>query len=206
MTQMPPDIPPASLQAWPRSAWRDWQRQTTQWWRGASSAWSWGLSPIAAQLAATDWWLHWVHTPEHAQAAWPQWAWPALDHGTTSTPAITDPRYAHTAWQQWPYQTLKDQHTRWGEHLLNQTQLNGMQPHHQQLMRFMTRQWVDLAAPANWPFGRLPKPTTVAKPRHGIQKSLRSVEDIPPPGVDTRKDTPATLFNETLQIAGESPF
>jgi len=152
MTQMPPDIPPASLQAWPRSAWRDWQRQTTQWWRGASSAWSWGLSPIAAQLAATDWWLHWVHTPEHAQAAWPQWAWPALDHGTTSTPAITDPRYAHAAWQQWPYQTLKDQHARWGEHLLKQTQLNGMQPHHQQLMRFMTRQWVDLAAPANWPW------------------------------------------------------
>ena len=48
MTQMPPELSPRQISG----LLQHWQQQTQQWWRGASTSMSWGLSPIATQLAA----------------------------------------------------------------------------------------------------------------------------------------------------------
>ena len=140
MTQMPPELSPRQISG----LLQHWQQQTQQWWRGASTSMSWGLSPIATQLAATDWCLHWLSSPEAAQ----RWmnAWPAPQT------ELKDGRFDHPAWQQWPFQALKTHHAQWTEHVQSQVCLEGMLPHHQQLMGFLARQWTEMASPANWPW------------------------------------------------------
>ena len=105
---------------------------------------------ISAQLAATDWLLHWLSSPEHLQ----QWmrTLPAVGSPTPPSASLKDTRYAHPTWQQWPFNALRDQHQAWSDRVLAHAQLEGMQPHHQQLMTFMARQLAELCAPANWPW------------------------------------------------------
>ncbi|NBD19513.1 alpha/beta fold hydrolase [Aquabacterium fontiphilum] len=135
---------------------RAWHRQAQPWWRGVTTSWSWGLSPTAAQLAATDWWLHWASGAAGMQnwmnAATSSASAPGIPLLADATRATSDSRFAHPAWQQWPFNTMKEQYAQWSERLMAQARLEGMQPHHQQLMAFMTRQWIDMASPANWPW------------------------------------------------------
>lgn len=106
---------------------------------------------VSAQLAATDWLLHWLASGD-AMQKWASSVQQAWAGARPPAAPLQDPRYAHPTWQRWPFNTLRDHHAAWSEQLLSQARLEGMLPHHQQLMGFMARQWSDLTAPANWPW------------------------------------------------------
>ena len=107
-----------------------------------------GLSPISLHLAMTDWWLHWISSPEA------QWNW--LEQYRRSwlesepAPETSDHRFAHPAWRKWPFDQLRQRYERWAPLLVGLTRLDGMSSHHQQLVRFVMRQWLDSLSPSNW--------------------------------------------------------
>ena len=105
----------------------------------------------STQLAVLDWLLHSLASHQNAQK-WmqlpqPLWAAPPQPAGGPA-----DARFAHPSWQRWPFSALHERHQVWGEQLVNSAKLDGMVPHHQQLMAFMARQWTELTSPANWPW------------------------------------------------------
>ena len=144
MTKMPPDANAigAHLPPQPRHP------RASAWWEDAGAALSWGLSPISAQLALTDWCLHWTSSHEPAL----QWMHDQMDWLATRSPSPPDARYAHPAWQQWPFSAWRQAHDHWSDQLRRHTRLDGMQPHHQQLAGYLARQWAEVASPANWPW------------------------------------------------------
>ncbi|MBQ0943497.1 polyhydroxyalkanoic acid synthase [Ideonella sp. 4Y16] len=112
-----------------------------------------GLSPISLALAFTDWALHLATQPAQAarlaasaqQAALQCWG-QALGGAPDDT---RDPRFRHPAWQQWPWAPMVHaQHAaeRWWA---DATALRGMTAHHQEMTRFLARQWLDMLSPAN---------------------------------------------------------
>lgn len=105
----------------------------------------------STQLASLDWLLHSLASPQNAQ----RWMSLAQTSGTSPNPAANaapDARFAHPAWQVWPFNALRERHQDWANRLVDSARLDGMQPHHQQLMAFLARQWVELGSPANWPW------------------------------------------------------
>ena len=105
----------------------------------------------STQLASLDWLLHSLASPQNAQ----RWMGLVQAAGATPNPApgrAQDARFAHPAWQVWPYNAIRDRHQDWANRLVDSARLDGMQPHHQQLMAFLARQWVEIGSPANWPW------------------------------------------------------
>jgi polyhydroxyalkanoate synthase len=77
----------------------------------------------------------------------------AMQHAMTcqGVPAA-DPRYVGKEWAAWPFCALASTHgvaeTWWKE----ATVLRGMEHHHEDLMQLLSRQWLDMLAPSNWPW------------------------------------------------------
>ncbi len=128
----------------------------SRWDRRLQVAWALstaGLSPISLALAMTDWYLHALASPgaltqhtvdhwTHSLAAW---------GGQLHLPP-GDPRYAHPAWQAWPFSALAHLHhvnENWWQCT---TQLRGMEHHHQEVVAFLARQWLDMLSPSNCPW------------------------------------------------------
>ncbi len=116
-----------------------------------------GLSPISLALAYADWAMHLSASPAK-QIALMQLA-AKLCQDTVSqqvntnpdnTPYAKDVRFDNKAWSNWPYKLLKDNYQAneaWWKESLHVT---GMSKHHEHLMRFFTRQWLDAVSPSNW--------------------------------------------------------
>jgi polyhydroxyalkanoate synthase len=127
---------------------QDWLSAIRQWSRAGTSGATLGLSPISLQLAMTDWWLHWVSSPE-AQLDWLEQyrqSW-LKQPGDEASP---DHRFAHPAWKQWPFDQLRQHYEQVAPLLAGLSRLDGMLPHHQQLVRFVMNQWLDSISPSNW--------------------------------------------------------
>ncbi|PMS14729.1 poly-beta-hydroxybutyrate polymerase [Trinickia dabaoshanensis] len=121
-----------------------------------------GLSPASALLAWIDWAVHLAVSPGKNAAlamqavqdglrTWPEWT-PSL--GATGKPAANepaDPRFADPAWNAWPFSAYR--HTfqaaqAWWQQA--SSGVRGVEPHHERLVQFFARQWLDALAPSNF--------------------------------------------------------
>ncbi|MGF6633203.1 polyhydroxyalkanoate synthase [Paraburkholderia sp. MM6662-R1] len=119
-----------------------------------------GLSPASIFMAAQDWALHMMLSPgkaldlvnrcamayseltEHIQVA-PTAHWHA-------EPVSEDPRFSADSWSRWPYWLYRDaflQVQQWWEAAT--TAIPGVERHHEELVRFLVRQWLDACSPSN---------------------------------------------------------
>ncbi len=115
-----------------------------------------GLSPLSVGLAAMDWAGHLASAPGNGSWLGTQGvtAWlEAMRHALTCAGVPeSDPRYAAEEWKVWPFCALACSHSvaeRWWQEA---TVLRGMEHHHQDLMQLLSRQWLDMLAPSNWPW------------------------------------------------------
>lgn len=118
----------------------------------ALAAWTGGLSPISLMLASTDWAYHLATSPSvlmcHTLETWHQ----TLEANASKKDlTLGDPRYADSNWQMWPFSTAKDMHHMVESWWRKVTQLRGMEHHHQDVMHFFIRQWLDMFSPTHSP-------------------------------------------------------
>lgn len=124
---------------------------------GATTAY---ISPAAVGLAMTDWLFHLALSPSRRELlvakAWKKyWRWLTLvqTNGAVNCiePLPQDKRFADPAWQRWPYNLIYQgfllQQQWW--HVAT-TGVPGMSQHHEDVVSFITRQILDMAAPSNY--------------------------------------------------------
>ena len=115
-----------------------------------------GLSPISLGLAVADWAGHLAASPgtlsrltTEGLLAWRE----AMQHALTCGGAPAgDKRYADEAWAAWPYCGFASTHKMAEIWWQEATVLRGMEHHHEDLMQLLSRQWLDMLAPSNWPW------------------------------------------------------
>ena len=164
-----------------------------------------GLSPAAAQLAWHDWAFHLAISPGKGRRllheAWDaqrrllNYAWQAAANpGCTNCvePLEQDRRFVDEAWQKWPFNVIHQgfllQQDWWQSAT---TGLRGVSRHHEDLVTFAGRQWLDMWSPGNF-FWTNPEvlqktvETGGANLRQGAQNWLddlrRLLADAPPAG------------------------
>jgi polyhydroxyalkanoate synthase len=124
-----------------------------------------GLSPSAISLAAADWWLHLaLHPGKQAELGYKAWRkWQRLGLYNTRCllagepvepciePLAGDDRFDDERWHQLPWAPL------YQSFLLSQqwwynatTGVRGVDPHHEEVVGFLTRQCLDVASPSNF--------------------------------------------------------
>lgn len=130
-------------------------------WLSTLSLFTGGLAPATLGGAALDWWMHLLASPAKQlsvqRAITDGWlelaAWSCGDgHDPPCpfTPLPQDKRFADPAWQRWPFSSwaqafLMAQHV-W-QHATSD--VPGVGRHHQKMVAFGARQWLDMAAPSN---------------------------------------------------------
>lgn len=112
-----------------------------------------GLSPVSLALAMTDWYFHAMGSPgaltQHTVEHWTQYL-AAGSHQLHVPP--NDPRYANPAWQTWPFSALARLHQINDDWWQCTAKLRGMEHHHQEVVAFLARQWMDMLSPSNCPW------------------------------------------------------
>jgi polyhydroxyalkanoate synthase len=123
-----------------------------------------GVSPFALWLAYADWAIHVWAAPGKRQQLIEAWArkatqllsyWPQLASNRTGAavfaPSEQDQRFRDEAWRQWPFNLIAQ------TFLLNEgwwqeatTDINGVSPHHEQVVAFIARQLLDTISPTNF--------------------------------------------------------
>ena len=122
-----------------------------------------GLSPASLAAAWSDWAVHLSLSPskqaELVEMSVRQWERFAhfLSHAQDETcerciePLPQDPRFRDPAWQQWPFNVMSQ------GFLLGQQWMSiasrgvrGVTKHHEKVLDYTTRQWMDLFAPSNF--------------------------------------------------------
>ncbi|HVQ66995.1 MAG TPA: alpha/beta fold hydrolase [Bradyrhizobium sp.] len=155
---VPPGDRPIDHASHPRNPFRDLDRATA----AALARMTGGLSPAALWLAYSDWAMHFGAAPgkqlELALEMSQDWARlsgdvmrPAAER--QSEPSLQDGRFRGDAWQQLPFRL-------WYENFLMTEQwwrkathdVAGVSPHHQDVVSFAARQWLDMFSPSNLPW------------------------------------------------------
>ena len=124
-----------------------------------------GISPAALGNAYADWLSHLALAPSKQQTLlleawkklwrWQQYALQSALPGAAEQPCIAplpqDRRFDDPAWQHWPYNLL------YQGFLLQQqwwhratTGVRGVSQHHEDVVTFTVRQWLDMLAPSNF--------------------------------------------------------
>ncbi|MCG2583978.1 alpha/beta hydrolase [Massilia sp. TS11] len=125
------------------------------------------ISPAAIGLAYIDWLSHLSLSPSKREElvlkAWKKlWRWQMYAlrlaaNGGNHTPDAIDPlpqdkRFLDPAWRRWPFNLLSQ------AFLLQQqwwhcatTGVSGVSQHHEDVVTFTVRQWLDMLAPSNFP-------------------------------------------------------
>jgi polyhydroxyalkanoate synthase subunit PhaC len=119
-----------------------------------------GLSPASMTLAFLDWAMHIGIAP----GKWLDLMLHGLNGGAAAAPggltrpdardapdAVDDPRFANAAWGHWPYRI-------WRDGFLNMqcwwkdatTSVPGVSRHHEDMVSFAARQWLDACSPSNF--------------------------------------------------------
>jgi len=122
-----------------------------------------GLSPASLELAYFDWLLHLGNTPGK-QAHLAEQAWhdalrfaTYLAHSADSQtvpclePQPMDQRFANADWQHWPFNFLAQSFLlteSWWQSAT--TGIPGVSHHHEDVVSFSARQWLDMMAPSNF--------------------------------------------------------
>jgi len=129
------------------------ERQLVPWglWPGIA------VAPATALGAALDWAVHLAASPakqaELAHLAVEQWllAWKTANAGAAVHPLPQDKRFADPAWQIPPYQQLAQRfllQEQWWQRATED--VPGVTAHHEDMVSFAARQWLDMLAPSNY--------------------------------------------------------
>lgn len=129
-----------------------------------------GLSPAALGLAFADWGMHLAASPgkvaslgvlaAQMQGQWLRYAFDLGAHALLTdatpcpacvTPPASDRRFAAPQWQQFPFNLIA-QRFLLRERLVDAAAhgVRGVSPHHEQVVAFMARQWMDMLSPGNF--------------------------------------------------------
>ncbi|WP_175961366.1 PHA/PHB synthase family protein [Burkholderia pyrrocinia] len=132
--------------------------------RASLAAMTLGLSPVSLALAMIDWGAHLAVSPgKCVELAWQAWRaagpLPAAngasddpdEAGLTVHAGQADPRFAAPAWSNWPFCAYRDnflsiQH--WWHDATHG--VRGVERHHEALVGFAARQWLDACSPGNF--------------------------------------------------------
>ncbi|WP_229517856.1 PHA/PHB synthase family protein [Paraburkholderia terrae] len=120
-----------------------------------------GLSPTSVALAFMDWMLHMTVAPGKLVQLGTQATLASADmlrnalRASVAHPemegAHEDPRFTDDAWAAWPFHAYRDgflQVQQWWQSAT--TGVSGVERHHEQLVRFLARQWLDACSPSNF--------------------------------------------------------
>jgi polyhydroxyalkanoate synthase len=130
------------------------ERQLTSWWPVPAA----GVAPATMSGAFMDWWMHLAASPAK------QWelglygteqllrTWSVLaGRGDSVAPLPQDKRFADPAWAEAPWHWIAQAfllQERWWDRATRG--VPGVDPHHEQMVRFGARQFLDMAAPTNF--------------------------------------------------------
>lgn len=125
-----------------------------------------GVSPAALALAYQDWLQHLAGAPgkqsellTKAAHKWQRLARYAAQAGVNPQcdkaiePLPFDKRFLADAWKQWPFNLISQSFLltqQWWYAATNG--VAGVSPHHEAVVSFVTRQWLDMMSPSNVPF------------------------------------------------------
>ena len=178
-------------------AYREIERQLGPWglMPGAS------IAPTTAAGAFVDWWVHLLMSPakqwELAQLGVEQTlrAWQAAaTHDAVVRPLPQDRRFDDPAWQQPPWRWLAQAfllRQQWWQRAT--TGVPGVTPHHEQMLAFAARQWLDMVAPSNFiSTNPVVQRRTLQEggmnllrgAGHAMEDALREAADRPPAGAE----------------------
>lgn len=164
-----------------------------------------GLAPATLTAAAMDWWTHLLASPAkqleladlavRASGQLAGWAWTDGDNKAYPfEPLPQDKRFAAPPWQHWPFNLcvqafLLAQHA-W-QHATSG--VPGVTRHHEEMVAFGARQWLDLLSPSNclWTNPVVLERTLgegganlVRGAWHAIEDQLRETIELPPAGAE----------------------
>jgi polyhydroxyalkanoate synthase len=129
------------------------ERQLVPWglWPGIA------VAPATAVGASLDWAVHLAASPakqaELAHFAFEQWllAWKTAADGVAVHPLPQDKRFADPAWQLPPYRQLAQRFLLQEQWWQRATEgVPGVTRHHEEMVSFAARQWLDMLAPSNF--------------------------------------------------------
>ena len=142
---------------------------------------SMGLSPISLGLAFADWALHLAFSPSRQarlgrlgmSLSWEAWV-NTLQTQTGvdvhDTPVQeNDHRFNDEAWKSWPFKALKEGFKASDSWRRESARVDGVAQHHQHVVEFFSRQWLDALSPSNWP---LTNPEVLKKSQASMGQSL----------------------------------
>lgn len=118
-----------------------------------------GISPASLATAQADWLIHLLVSPSRqatlASAAWRNglvWLQGAVPPGAGAPPASADKRFSHPAWRSPPFDALAHGFLltqQWWQEAT--TGVRGVARHHEEVVAFTARQWLDMLSPSNSP-------------------------------------------------------
>ena len=178
-------------------AWQAVERLATTYWPLPGAA----LAPATPAGAFLDWAVHLVGSPakmgELVQFAGEQWlrGWQAMALPAGAVASLPqDKRFRDPAWLDPPYRTVAELF------LLQQewwqcatTGVPGTTRHHEQMVSFAARQWLDLAAPSNFVSANPVVQRRTAREAgtnlvrglsHALEDTWRQAADLPPVGAE----------------------
>ncbi|RYF82863.1 MAG: alpha/beta fold hydrolase [Comamonadaceae bacterium] len=176
-----------------------------------------GMSPAALMLAWSDWVLHFATQHGHAAEV-------ALREANLFTePLAHDPRLAAHDWSAWPFSPYRNVFETAGRALLNLVHgVRGVDRHHEQLLAFAVRQWLEMTSPANT-FAMHPQvlqrtaatggANLLAGAAHWVEDFVRQAARLPPAGAEAFRPghevavTPGKVIlrNELIELIQYAP-
>ena len=154
----------------------------------------WGLWPGIAVAPATalgaglDWAVHLAASPakqlELAQFAFDQamLAWKTATDDVAVHPLPQDKRFADPAWQAPPYRQLAQRFLLQEQWWQRATEgVPGVTRHHEEMVSFAARQWLDMFAPSNFVPGIAASPDKMLQTDADAKAMLKEANGIPMP-------------------------
>jgi polyhydroxyalkanoate synthase len=134
-----------------------------RWTHAQLSPFTQGVSTASLRMAFDDWLTHLSHNPaeqlkllqtalQGGQQWWQYVAQAAWDHCKPCIePPVHDTRFAHPSWQNWPFNAINQGFLLTQQWWQDATQgVHGVSPHHEAVVSFTVRQWLDMWSPANF--------------------------------------------------------
>ena len=162
----PPRYDVRSPSAFPFDAEGGLNRNLDRYLHAALAKSTFGVSPAALALAYQDWLQHLAGAPgkqsELLTKAGHKWQRLARYAAQASVdlqcdkaiePLPFDKRFLADAWKQWPFNLISQSFLltqQWWHSATNG--VAGVSPHHEAVVSFVTRQWLDMMSPSNVPF------------------------------------------------------
>jgi polyhydroxyalkanoate synthase len=148
---------PVDAQTQPAFSYAEFDRAA----HAAVAALTGGLSPASVVLAVSDWLMHMAVAPGKLTELGLQASHACTDIAA-QTPRVKsrrpkakltheDPRFAADGWSAWPFHLYRDGFLalqQWWESAT--TSIPGVERHHEELVRFLARQWLDACSPSNF--------------------------------------------------------